>query len=60
MVFHAGTVWNQPSDTIVTDGGRVLTLVAMGKGRGLVRDQVYSFVESITFEGNTYRTDIGL
>ena len=60
MVFHAGTVWDQTSDTIVTDGGRVLTLVSMGKDRGLVRDQVYSYVDNITFEGSTYRTDIGV
>ena len=60
MVFHAGTVWDQVSETIVTDGGRVLTLVAKGKDRGLVRDQVYSYVDKITFEGSTYRTDIGV
>ena len=60
MVFHAGTVWDQVSEAIVTDGGRVLTLVAKGMDRGLVRDQVYSYVDKITFEGSTYRTDIGV
>lgn len=57
MVFHAGTA--QRDDTIVTNGGRVLGVTALG---ATVRDAVaeaYRIVEQIGWDGIQYRRDIG-
>ena len=57
VVFHAGTV--QRDDTIVTNGGRVLGVTALG---ATVRDAVteaYRGVEQIHWDGIHYRRDIG-
>ena len=57
VVFHAGTV--QRDDTIVTNGGRVLGVTALG---ATVRDAVaeaYRGVEQIGWDGVHYRRDIG-
>lgn len=57
MVFHAGTA--RVDDTIVTRGGRVLGVTALGVD---IRDAVsraYRAVEKIHWDGVHYRTDIG-
>jgi len=57
MVFHAGTA--RVDDTIVTRGGRVLGVTALGLD---IRDAVsraYRAVEKIHWDGVHYRTDIG-
>ncbi len=60
MVFHAGTkVGANPWD-VLTNGGRVLTVVAMGKTVAQAREKVYANVSRITFEGAHYRKDIAL
>ena len=58
-VFHAGT---DLSDTgqIVTDGGRVLTVTALGADFAQARARAYAAVKNISFEHMHYRTDIGL
>ena len=58
MVFHGGT--RKPSDTadILTDGGRVLTVVACAETMTDARTKVYSNVKRITFDGAFYRSDI--
>ncbi len=57
MVFHAGT--KQKNREIVTAGGRVLGVTALGKDIQAARDNVYKAVEKIQFEGMQYRKDIG-
>jgi phosphoribosylamine--glycine ligase len=55
LVFHAGTTIKEG---IVTDGGRVLTVVAKGKTLKEARDKVYANLPRIHFEGCHYRKDI--
>jgi phosphoribosylamine--glycine ligase len=55
LVFHAGTTIREG---IVTDGGRVLTVVARGKTLKEARDKVYTNLPRIHFEGCHYRKDI--
>jgi phosphoribosylamine--glycine ligase len=57
MVFHAGTRSNDGA--ICTDGGRVLTVTALGRNIAEARDKVYRNISCITFEGCHYRHDIG-
>ncbi len=56
-VFHAGTK-KDASGNIVTDGGRVLTVVAKGADYQEARSKAYRNVSRIKFEGCHYRTDI--
>ena len=56
-VFHAGTALDEGE--IVTAGGRVLDVVALGKDFKDARGLAYQAVEMIEFEGMHYRTDIG-
>jgi phosphoribosylamine--glycine ligase len=55
LVFHAGTA---DKEEVVTDGGRVLTVVAKGKTLKEARERVYDNIPRIHFEGCFYRTDI--
>lgn len=57
LVFHAGTAKND-ADEWVTNGGRVLGVVGLGKTIAEARDQAYKAAEHITFEGKHQRTDI--
>lgn len=57
VVFHAGTALNNGS--IVTSGGRVLGVTALGSDIRAARDTAYRAVEKISFEGMHYRKDIG-
>jgi phosphoribosylamine--glycine ligase len=56
-VMHAGTAMKD--GTLVTAGGRVLTVV--GRGRDFVEaiDRAYAGVRAISFDGMQYRRDIG-
>ena len=56
VVFHAGT--KLESGQILTSGGRVLTVVAMGKTIAEARQKVYANISGINFEGCHYRKDI--
>ncbi|MBL0174575.1 MAG: phosphoribosylamine--glycine ligase [Ignavibacteria bacterium] len=59
LVFHSGTA--RRGDAIVTAGGRVLGVTALGEGRD-VRPTIslaYGAVQRIAFDGAYYRTDIG-
>jgi phosphoribosylamine--glycine ligase len=56
VVFHAGT--GLAGERVVTSGGRVLGVTALGEDlRGAVR-QVYRAVSKIAFDQAQYRTDI--
>lgn len=57
MVFQAGTKLQQQQ--VVTDGGRVLGVVALGDNFDLASDRAYQALNSIQFEGIYYRRDIG-
>jgi phosphoribosylamine--glycine ligase len=59
LVFHAGTTLGDDG-TIYTDGGRVLTIVGLGKDMAEAREKVYHNVPNIYFEGCHYRKDIAL
>lgn len=58
IVFHAGTALNADGE-LVTNGGRVLNVVALGSTFEKARDRVYRAVECINFEGKQFRSDIG-
>jgi phosphoribosylamine--glycine ligase/phosphoribosylformylglycinamidine cyclo-ligase len=55
-VFHAGT--RREEDALVTAGGRVLAVTALGDGLEDARRRAYAAVEWIDFEGAQYRRDI--
>lgn len=61
-VFHAGTKLieadNGNTSMIVTDGGRVLTVSALGKTIDEARYEAYKNIKHIEFEGMVYRKDI--
>ena len=56
QVFHAGTAFN--NNSIVTSGGRVLGVTALGTDIRDARDKAYDAIEKIHFEGMHYRKDI--
>lgn len=58
LVFHAGT--RRAGGQIVTDGGRVLNVVATAPSIREARRRAYDGVSSIQFDGMQYRTDIAL
>lgn len=57
-VFHAGT--KKADDKIVTSGGRVLNVTALGRNIKDAIDRCYEAVNLIHFEGMHFRRDIGL
>ena len=56
-VFHAGTA-NQDSK-VVTNGGRVLCVTALGENVKLAQKRAYEAVAQIGWEGMQFRKDIG-
>jgi phosphoribosylamine--glycine ligase len=56
-VFHAGTALRDGE--VVTSGGRVLGVTALGEDLAAARAQAYAAVERIHFDGAHYRRDIG-
>jgi len=57
IVFHAGTTVK--NNKIVTAGGRVLGVTALGKDIQNARQRAYEAVLKIHFDGMHYRKDIG-
>ena len=57
MAFHAGTKFS--NGVICTDGGRVLTVTALGRNVAEARDKVYRNISRISFKDCHYRRDIG-
>ena len=57
MVFHAGTT--QQHDTIMTCGGRVLCVTALGHDLAQAQKSAYENVSKIHWPGAGYRRDIG-
>jgi phosphoribosylamine--glycine ligase len=63
-VFHAGTTWRSDPQAgregrVVTDGGRVLNVTAIGDDLERARALAYGAVKKIRFAGAQYRNDIG-
>ena len=58
-VYHAGTAVNDEGE-LVTSGGRVLDVTALGETFEAARDLAYEACDKIEFEGKTLRRDIGL
>lgn len=56
-VYHAGTAILD--DKLVTSGGRVLGVTALGRDLNDALEKSYNAVEKICFEGAHYRKDIG-
>jgi phosphoribosylamine--glycine ligase len=59
QVFHAGTVQRLGGD-LLTAGGRVLAVTALGDDATAARARAYAALRQIEFAGMHYRTDIGL
>lgn len=58
MLFHSGT--KMADGKLVTNGGRVIGVVAEGKDIDQAREKAYKNVEKIKFDGAFYRKDIGI
>ena len=57
QVFHAGTVLKD--EQVLTSGGRVLCVTALGETVKFAQSSAYEMVKKIQFEGAQYRQDIG-
>ncbi len=57
QVFHAGTTLKDGK--VLTSGGRVLCVTALGETVKFAQQQAYRIIEDINFDGAQYRTDIG-
>src|SRR5437660_9926428 len=57
LVFHAGTRF-EPGLGLVTDGGRVVTSVAMGETVAQARETALAGARKVRFEGAFFRSDI--
>ena len=56
-VFHAGTA--DKDGKVVTNGGRVLCVTALGDTVKIAQQRAYQMLEPIQFKGMQYRKDIG-
>ena len=56
LVFHAGTALHD--GRLVTNGGRILNVTALGDSLAEARDAAYAAATHIDFPGMRYRTDI--
>ncbi|MGH2590097.1 MAG: phosphoribosylglycinamide synthetase C domain-containing protein, partial [Actinomycetota bacterium] len=56
LVFHAGTA--ERRGRVVTSGGRVLSVGALGDDIAQARSRAYDALSRISFEGMQFRTDI--
>ena len=56
LIFFAGV--KKEKDTLLTDGGRVLSLTAIGKDLQDAQEKVYKEAKKVSFTNSYYRTDI--
>ena len=62
-VIHAGTALDDSVEgggRLVTSGGRVLAVTAVGEDLEHARDRAYAGVDAISFDGAQFRSDIAL
>jgi phosphoribosylamine--glycine ligase len=57
VVFHAGTA--RKDGALVSSGGRVLGVTALGAGVDAARERAYAAVEHLRLDGMQVRRDIG-
>jgi phosphoribosylamine--glycine ligase len=57
LAFHAGT--KKEGDKIITNGGRVIAISALGKSQDKALSRSYAGIKTICYDGITYRKDIG-
>lgn len=57
IIFHAGT--KQLAESVVTDGGRVLTVTSFGENITVAVNKSKAVLQQIHFDGMYYRNDIG-
>ncbi|WP_425831448.1 phosphoribosylamine--glycine ligase [Streptomyces fractus] len=57
-VLHAGTKRDAGSDAVVSAGGRVLSVTAVGGDLTQARERAYAAVDRIGLDGSQHRTDI--
>lgn len=58
ILFHAGTAFKDGE--LVTNGGRVIGVTALGETIEDARKKAYKNIENIKFDNMHYRTDIGV
>jgi phosphoribosylamine--glycine ligase len=58
LTFHAGT--QKEENQLVTNGGRVLVVTALGKNLGEAISKSMKAAEEIEYKGKNYRSDIGM
>ena len=58
QVFHSGTIINE-SKELVTNGGRVLSIVCQNKDFDTAFEKAYEYLDKVKFKGIFYRKDIG-
>jgi phosphoribosylamine---glycine ligase len=59
IIFHAGSKYDAANKTTLTNGGRVLCVVALSDNLKQAKKNVYSTINTIKFDGMQYRNDIG-
>lgn len=59
VIFHAGTARDIETETIKTNGGRVMAVTSYGTSMKGALDSAYENAELINFEGKYFRSDIG-
>ncbi len=57
LIFHAGTRF-EPARGLITDGGRVVTSVALGDTVAQARAKALAGARQVRFEGAFFRSDI--
>lgn len=58
ILYHAGTAYKD--GVLVTNGGRVFALTALGADIAAAREKVYAEIDKISFKDMRYRKDIGI
>lgn len=58
LIFHAGT--KKENDKILTAGGRVLGVTALGENLDDAIEKAYKFIKPVNFKDMHYRKDIGI
>lgn len=58
VVFHAGTACDGMTGPLLTSGGRVVGVTALGKDIATAKKKAYEGVKKVRFDGMHYRKDI--
>ena len=58
QIFDSGTSFNKKGE-LVTDGGRVLSIVCQGEDFDMIFEKAYKNLKEINFDGIYFRNDIG-